>query len=363
MAGRIFSVFLSHSELTKFMSMKKWQISFLSILVTVGACTTKGPSGQEAQQPDRNTTTTSSTRIPVLFDTDANNELDDQHAMAYLFFNDEVFDIVGVTVNATPNGGGIAGQFAEAERVMKLCDVMDKYPLLAGAEANYEDILPNIGEADYDGKAAVDFIIEQARVEREQPLVLLPVGKLTNIALALTVAPDIKDNVKIVWLGANYPAPGEYNLVADIPSMNYILDLEVPFEMVTVRYGNPSGSDFVRVTPDDIRTKMAGLGPNVPPVEGRHGGEFTNFGDYSVSLFENIDLHGDPPARALYDMVAVAVLKTPAWGESQEIPGPTMVDEEWQGRPDNTRQITVWENFDRDGILTDFFEVMARSTE
>ncbi len=343
--------------------MKKMQMFLLSILISMVACTSKGPSAQERPTEGDDQGTGDGRRIPVLFDTDANNELDDQHAMAYLFFNDDVFDIVGVTVNATPNGGGIAGQFAEAERVMKLCDVMDKYPLLAGAEANYEDILPNIGEADYDGKAAVDFIIEQARIEREQPLVLLPVGKLTNIALALSVAPDIKDNVKIVWLGANYPEPGEYNLVADIPSMNYVLDQEVPFEMVTVRYGNPSGSDFVRVTPEDIRSKMAGLGPNVPPVVGRHEGDFTNFGDYSVSLFENIDLHGDPPARALFDMVAVAVLKNPGWGESQEIPGPTMIDEEWQERPENPRRIIVWENFDKDGILTDFFEVMATSSD
>ena len=29
--------------------------------------------------------------IPVIFDTDANNELDDQHALAYLLLNDSTF--------------------------------------------------------------------------------------------------------------------------------------------------------------------------------------------------------------------------------------------------------------------------------
>ena len=32
--------------------------------------------------------------IPVIFDTDANNELDDQHALAYMLLNDEVFDVL-----------------------------------------------------------------------------------------------------------------------------------------------------------------------------------------------------------------------------------------------------------------------------
>ena len=39
----------------------------------------------------------SSEKIPVIFDTDANNELDDQHALAYLLFNADVFDIKGIT--------------------------------------------------------------------------------------------------------------------------------------------------------------------------------------------------------------------------------------------------------------------------
>jgi len=87
----------------------------------------------------------------------------------------------------------------------------------------------------FDGHEAVDFIIEQAMKERDQKLVLLPVGKLTNIALALLKEPAIAGRIRIVWLGSNYPEPGEHNQDWDISSMNYVLDVEVPFEMVTVR--------------------------------------------------------------------------------------------------------------------------------
>lgn len=314
-----------------------------------------------SQQTETNTSEESDTTpdlIPVIIDTDANNELDDQHAMAYLFFNEDVFNTIGVTVNATYNGGDIDLQVAEAERVMKLTDVMGQIPLLPGANDNFENIRPNLDQPEYDGYAAVEFIIEEARKPRNQKLVLLPVGKLTNIALALEKAPDIKENVRIVWLGSNYPAPGEYNQENDIPSLNYILGQDVPFEMVMVRYGEPSGSDAVRATPSDIEENMPGSGPEVDSVTGRHGGEFTNFGDYSVNLFSEIDLHGDPPSRALFDMVAVAILKNPEWGEANEIPAPIVVGEEWQERPDNERTIIIWENFDKEAILEDFYETM-----
>lgn len=330
----------------------KWNLLFFVSLLMFTNCS------QQTENDSSTETNSSSDLIPVIIDTDANNELDDQHAMAYLFFNDDVFNTIGVTVNATYNGGNIEQQVAEAERVMKLTDVMGKIPLLPGADGNFEEIRPNLDQPEYDGQPAVEFIIEEARKPRGQKLVLLPVGKLTNIALALQKAPDIRENVRIVWLGSNYPAPGEYNQENDIPALNYILDQDVSFEIVTVRYGEPSGTDAVRATPRDIEEHLTGEGPVVDPVIGRHGDEFTNFGDYSVNLFSEIDLHGDPPSRALFDMVAVAILKNPAWGEAKEIPAPTLENEEWQERPENERTITIWENFDKEAILEDFYSTM-----
>ncbi|MDW7694823.1 nucleoside hydrolase [Flammeovirgaceae bacterium SG7u.111] len=329
---------------------------FLS-LIFIGC--SKNEQKKEEQAPPTLDQRAKSTKIPILIDTDANNELDDQHALAYAFFNGDVFDVVGVTVNVTNNGGGIEEQFEEAERVMQLCGVEGKIPLYSGASASFEEIRSSINDANYDGSDAVEFIIAEARKLRKQKLVLLPVGKLTNIALALIKAPDIKDKVRIVWLGSNYPEPGEYNLENDIPSMNYILDQDVPFEMVMVRYGKSSGSDAVRATPAEIADKMPGAGPTSEPIEGRHGGAFTNFGDYAVDLFEHIDLHGNPPSRALFDMVAVAIVKNPSWGEANEIPAPIMVEKKWEERPENERSIIIWENFDSPAITEDFYETMA----
>ncbi len=302
-------------------------------------------------------------KIKILIDTDANNELDDQHALAYAFLNEDVFNVVGITVNNTRNGDGIQGQYDEAERIIKLFNKVDEVPLLKGAEKSYVEIAPTIMQADFDGHEAVDFIISEALKVKGEKLVLVPVGKLTNIALAFLKEPKIVDKVRVVWLGANYPDPGEYNLDNDTTSVNPVIESGVPFEMVTVRYGKPSGSDAVRITPDQVDKHLKGKGPvSNYTITGRHGGEFNNFGDYSANLFSHIDLHGNPPSRAMFDMVALAVIKNESWGQKTEIPAPKLIGNGWDEQPDNQTKIVVWENFNGDAIIGDLFDLMEKAT-
>lgn len=300
-----------------------------------------------------------SEKIKILIDTDANNELDDQHALAYAFLNDDTFDIVGVTVNNTINGEGIQGHYDEALRIIRLFNLDDEIPLKKGAVGMYSEIVQHIDEPDFDGQEAVDFIINEAKKVNDEKLFLLPVGKLTNIALALQKAPEIINKIKVVWLGANYPDPGEYNLVNDTTSVNPVIESGVDFEMVTVRYGKPSGTDAVRVTLDEIKEHVAGKGPIAKnPITGRHGGEFDNFGDYSVDLFKHIKMYGNPPSRALFDMAAVAIVKNPDWAEQKSIPAPKLKGKTWIDQPENDNKIVIWENFDRDAIVNDFFNLL-----
>ena len=58
--------------------------------------------------------------------------------------------------------------------------------------------------------------------------------------------------------------------------------------------------------------------------------------------------------------MALAVLKNSQWGEKRSIPAPTVVDEKWVDRPQNQKQITLWENFDRKAIINDFYESLSQ---
>ena len=296
-----------------------------------------------------------SKKIRVILDSDANNELDDQHAIAYMLFNGPVFDVDGITVNRTYNGGDIDEQFAEADRIVRLCDLHSEIKIYKGASGTYDEIKNHIHEPKYDGSEAVNFIVKRAKAQNERKLVLLSVGKLTNIALALKKDPSIASNVRIVWLGTNYPEPGEYNFENDTTAVKPIIESDVEFEMVMVRYGKPSGTDAVVAYLNDFQQKMPGKGPHISePVIGRHGGEFSNFGDYSVNLFEKFP--GNPSSRPLFDIAAVAIVKNPAWADRVTLAAPKFVEGSWIDQPDNPRKIIIWENFDKEKIMQDFYK-------
>ena len=329
----------------------------LAILSFISSCKEK----QEEKNPAKITPQkTGPQRTKIIFDTDANNELDDQFAIAYMLFNGDVFDVKGITVNATRNDKNVQGHYDEAERIMQICNLKGAVPLLKGAEANFQQITAHFDPSDYDGQAGVDFILNETK---KDSVTVVAVGKLTNIALALKKDPSFAKRTKIVWLGSNYPEPGEYNQDNDTIAMNYVLNSDIPFEMVTVRYGKPTGTDAVAVTKTEIEEKLPGLGPKATePITGRHGGTFDTFGDYGIDLFEHIFEHMGTSkvtrSRPLFDMVALAILKNPDWAETQRIPCPILIDNKWVERPENPRKIRIWENFEKRPILADFYETL-----
>ena len=295
-------------------------------------------------------------KIRVLLDTDANNEIDDQHAIAYLLLSGDRFILEGITVNRTNNGGDIHEQAKEAERVVKLCDMDDKISVTLGASDSFSQTRLKVMKPIFDGSDAVDLMIEKAHRHTSQNLTILAIGKLTNVALAIKKDPTIVSKIKVVWLGSNYPLPGEYNLESDWESMNFVIASGVLLEIAVVRYKEKSGTTAVTVTPQDLEKNIVGNGPKLDKaVIGRNGGEFFNFGDYSFNLLDNVYLFGDPPSRPLYDMAAVAIIKNPEWAEKKEIPSMLYKDGAWDAEPDLDTNLCIYEDFDKEKILEDFF--------
>lgn len=324
------------------------------------------PSTSPATDPPATAVPSVPGAVPVIIDTDANNELDDQHALAYVLLRPDRFDVVAVTSNATRNGGNAEAHAAEAERILALTERTGTVPVLAGADGGFDEIRPRLGEPDHDGRAAVDAIIAAARSEED--LVVIAIGKLTNVALAVAKAPDIAEGLRVVWLGSNYPLRGgEYNLDNDPGALTHVLDDGVDgglgFEIATVRPGDPTGTAAVQLTLAEAAERMPGLGPTVePPIVGRTGRTHTTFGDYSAELFRSVEPFGDPPRRSLFDLAGVAIVAEPAWAESVEVPAPSFVDGEFVERPDRGRTIVYWEQFDSDAILADFFTTLEAAT-
>lgn len=331
----------------RFMVFLKGGALFLSFaVICLGGC-----SSEQSEDNGSGVPSTSDAPTPVIIDSDANNELDDQHALAYALLSGDRLQVRGITVNRTDNGGDIDAQMAEAERVVRLTGLSGSVPIREGASGAYDDIAPSVSEDTFDGAEAVNFIIEEAHASGEGRLVLIPIGKLTNVALALKKDPSIASEIRVLWLGSNFPAAGEYNLENDPSAVNPVIESDVPFEIAVVRYGRSSGTAAVQTFQSEIREVMPGLGPSVKtPVTGRHGGTHTTFGDYSVALFD----HVDDESRALYDVAAVAVVKEPEWGVRRSVGGRRLEDGEWVRAPDG-EDVIIWELFYGSKIIQDLF--------
>ena len=136
----------------------------------------------------------------ILLDSDAKNEIDDQHAILRAFIAPEL-TIEGLTA------AGYAGQAESAQRSydeeVKLLDLMGltgKVPVAMGSSLGLKD------KKTPDETDAAKLIIQRALAEFEGLLYVIAIGQATNLASALLMEPRIKDRVIFVVLGGSYRA-------------------------------------------------------------------------------------------------------------------------------------------------------------
>jgi inosine-uridine nucleoside N-ribohydrolase len=143
-------------------------------------------------------------------------------------------------------------------------------------------------------------LISDTLMASSEPVTLIPVGPLTNIATFLRERPDLKDRVAHISLmggsmghGNTTPA-AEFNIYVDPEATREVFESGLPITM--------SGLDV---------THQAGAGPEERGrlrSMGGVGGVVAGFLDYFASTYENIFGFDAPP---LHDPVAVAaVLET-----------------------------------------------------
>src|ERR671912_1442776 len=174
-----------------------------------------------------------------------------------------------------------------------------------------------------DERGAVELISDTLRASPE-PVTLVPVGPLTNIALMLRRHPDLKDSIARVslmggsiGLGNTTPA-AEFNIYVDPEAASEVFESGLPITM--------SGLDV---------THRAGVGPEERELlraTGRVGGVVAGFLNYFAANYENTFGFDDPP---LHDPVAVAAVLEPGLLKTR----PMRVDVECES--DLTRGETV----------------------
>ena len=140
--------------------------------------------------------------LRVILDCDTANEIDDQFAIAYALGSPtlDVRAVVSVHNMLIHGASSVARYQEEAERVVALCGRAADVPCLRGAIGPMErrdTPMPSEG---------LDFLIAAAN---EGPLTIIATGPITDVASLLLIAPAVRENVRVIWLGG-FPDAATY---------------------------------------------------------------------------------------------------------------------------------------------------------
>lgn len=173
-------------------------------------------------------------KIDVILDTDAYNEIDDQFAISYMLCSPERLNVKAFCAAPFLNSKSVSPEdgmyrsYDELLKLLKLAQREDMIPHVYKGSTCYlpDEQTPVISDAaNYMANLANEYSVEN-------PLYIVAIGAITNVASALLMNPEMKEKVVIVWLGGHahhWKHNGEFNLMQDVAAARIVFGCGVPF--------------------------------------------------------------------------------------------------------------------------------------
>lgn len=295
-------------------------------------------------------------RKKVILDTDTYNEIDDQYALAYCYLADSM-ELLSVNAapfyndNSTSYEDGMLKSYEEIHKVLRLLDPDYKTPVFKGSPTTIE-----LSGSYVDSPAARN-IIETVK-SSDEPVYVLGIGAITNVASALMIDPSIKDNMCVIWLGANQFGGklgdykqiddymrdnnlGEFNLVQDYTAGQILLNSGVPLLLcpawciVSVLTTNTYWND-----------QLKGQNPVC---------------DYLYEITERMHQlsgRGDEWVRTIWDIAAPAILDIPECAEIEVVPTPVLTDDRIYAYDSTRHKMLYLKKIDRQTVYESTWKIL-----
>lgn len=282
--------------------------------------------------------------VPMVLDTDTYNEIDDQFAVVYSLISPEL-DVQAIYAapflndRSTSPENGMEKSYEEILRVLGHLGRSAEGFAFKGSRKFISDV-----SKPETSPAAADLIERATKHTPQNPLYVVAVGAIPNVANALLLQPTIASNIVVVWLGGNghqWPHQREFNYQQDLKASRVIFDSGVP---------------LVQLPCTPVVTHFA---TTVPEMERYVGGRGA-IGDYLLQIFK--DYHKDHFAwsKVLWDMTAVAWVVNSRWLPSDLVHSPIVTDN-YTFSFDRSRHMIRAVNFvHRDPIFRDFFTKLEK---
>ena len=283
-------------------------------------------------------------KIKMVLDTDTYNEVDDQFALAYAFLSKEKIDLQAVYAapfknsRATTPSEGMEKSYEEILRLLKMLGKSPDNFAFRGSDSYLQDISKPV-ESD-----AVNDLIEKAMAcTPNDPLYVVPVGAITNIASAILTEPEIIKNMVVVWLGGNglhWPHQKEFNLAQDVLAAQVVLNSGVPFVIMPTR---PVISHFHTTLPE-LKHYLK---------------DKNELSDYLYEIVAEYSGGKEAWSKVIWDVTAVAWLINPEWLPTNLVHAPILTDQVTYSVDYSRHFIRMATSVNRDAIYRDLFEKLT----
>ena len=280
------------------------------------------------------------TKVRAVLDTDTYNEIDDQFALVYALLSPEKIDLKAVYAapffNSRSSGpaDGMQKSYEEILRILEKMNIPSEDFAFKGSTSYILDT-----DKPESSPAALDIILRAKSSTDDDPLYVIAVGAITNVANAILLDPTIIHNIVVVWLGGNghnWPHQREFNYSQDLNASRTIFDSGVP---------------FVQLPCTPVVTHLA---TTLPEMEAYVGGRGA-IGDYLLEIFRNYHKDHFAWSKVLWDMSTIAYIINPEWAPSDLVHSPIVNDNYTISFSNSRHFIRTVYFINRDGVFRDFF--------
>ena len=170
-------------------------------------------------------------KIDAVLDTDAYNEVDDQFAISYMLKSGDRINTKAIYAapfsNMKSKGPG-DGMERSYDEIIKLLEFGEMKADVYKGSTSYlpDEKTPVISDAaNHLAKLADTY-------SPENPLYVVSIGAITNVASAILINPRVAQNCVVVWLGGHaqhYVHTREFNMMQDVAAARVVMGSKVPF--------------------------------------------------------------------------------------------------------------------------------------
>ncbi|QMV42662.1 nucleoside hydrolase [Cohnella cholangitidis] len=282
-------------------------------------------------------------QIRMVLDTDTFNEIDDQFAIAYALKSAENMTVEALYAAPFFNElstGPDDGMEKSYQEILKIRRIMNRedIPVYRGSTA----YLP-AADRPVESEAARNLVERAMASDPSDPLYVVSIGAITNVASALLMEPRIVERIVIVWLGGNalhWADTKEFNLMQDLHASRLVFDCGAPLVLVPCL----GVATHLQTSLSELRDYVKGK---------------SEIGDYLYETYENCAKDHFGYSRVIWDISVIAWLNNPEWCWSSLTHSPH-ISEDLRWSTDTYRHLIRCVHFiRRDEVFRDLFRKIA----